>query len=871
MIIDNSTLPICSALPALREALARARGSVLTAPPGSGKTTFVPLALLDEPFLAGKKIIMLEPRRVAARAAAWRMSDMLGETCGKTVGYMTRFEREISASTRVIVLTEGLFTRRILDDPELSNCGLVIFDEFHERSLNADFGLALALDCQRALRPDLRILVMSATLDTAPIARHIGNAPVISAEGKMFPVETVFCPQPRERRLSDSVASVVRRSLAETDGSILAFLPGEGEIKSACELLRDVSADIDILPLYAALPKHEQDRVLRPSPQGRRKVALATSIAESSLTIDGISAVVDCGFARVSQFSPESGMSRLVTVRITRDRADQRRGRAGRLRPGVCYRLWQREDDATLDSSAPPEILTADLAPLVLQTADWGRADASTLDWLTPPPSAAWKQAVELLRELGALDKNLSPTKHGRDMARFGVHPRLSHPLAWGQSAPAAPQFLETAALIAAALSENVVYRESNNISHLLAEIENPRGAISPGARQRIKELAKSLEGVAAALCAARRCKGTVSGYTPPPQIGVGAILAMAFPDRVAKRRPLATDTGRYLLSCGRGAMLRDNDPLAASDWICAAELDDSAGGEARIRLAAPLTFAEVEELFSDLFVKADLFEWNERTKRVDALERTTFGAITVRERPERDPDPERVLKCLCDGIRREGIDKLNWTPAALNLRARINVAQTRMSVRDESVKNPHTGKNVCATFYTDKNVCATFSDESIAANLEQILGPFLFGKTSLKEAAECDLHNALLTALGSDAARQLDALAPTHLKVPSGSEIRIDYTGDQPAASVRIQECFGMKTTPKVCGGKIPVLLKLLSPAQRPVQITADLESFWKNGYAEVRKDLRGRYPKHYWPEDPTTAIPTRRLARNVPSHTDN
>ncbi|MCL1910299.1 MAG: DEAD/DEAH box helicase, partial [Kiritimatiellaeota bacterium] len=349
-------LPVISALPALRDALARARGSVLTAPPGSGKTTLVPLALLDAAWLAGKKIVMLEPRRVATRAAAWRMADLLGEECGKTVGYMTRFEREISAASRIIVLTEGLFTRRILDDPELGDCGLVIFDEFHERSLNADFGLALALDCQRGLRPDLRILVMSATLDAAPIAKFLESRnceiaklrnpiPIISAEGRMFPVETVFCPQARERRIAESVASVVRRALAETDGSVLAFLPGEGEIRSACELLRDVGGNVDTLPLYAALPKAEQDRVLKPSPQGRRKVALATSIAESSLTIEGISAVVDCGFARVSRFSPESGMSRLETIRISRDRADQRRGRAGRLRAGVCYRLWSREDD----------------------------------------------------------------------------------------------------------------------------------------------------------------------------------------------------------------------------------------------------------------------------------------------------------------------------------------------------------------------------------------------------------------------------------------------------------------------------------------------------------------------------------------------
>ena len=861
----SERLPAAAALPALRAALSSGRGAVLTAPPGSGKTTLVPLALLDEPFLDGKKIIMLEPRRVAARAAAWRMADMLGEECGKTVGYATRFEREMSGATRVVVLTEGLFTRRILDDPALEDAGLVIFDEFHERSLNTDFGLALALDSQRGLRPDLRLLVMSATLDAAPVARFIG-AEIVAAEGRMFPVETRFVPQPPNRRIAEAAAAGARRALAETSGSILVFLPGEGEIKAAAEILEDdarragagggsrgADADAgaasanagaaDILPLYAALPKAEQDRVLRPSPRGRRKVVLATSIAESSLTIEGIGAVVDCGFARVSRFSPESGMSRLETIRVTRDRADQRAGRAGRLGPGVCFRLWSREDDAALRSSAPPEIIAADLAPLVLQTADWSRADPATLDWLSPPPLAAWKQAVELLRGLGALSKDLSPTTHGREMSRLGIHPRLAHALIRAAQS-ADPAALETAALISACLSENVAYRESSNISHLLAELENPRGAISSGARQRVRELAKTLARQARGAVSANAKTSADAGTDARAPLTPGALLALAFPDRVGRRRPLASDAGRYLLACGRGAKLRDNDPLAASDWICAAELDDASAAEAQIRLAAPLAPAEIDALFSDRFERGDIFEWNDRLKRVDALERETLDAITVRERPAQTPDPARLLRCLCDGIRREGLERLGWTDSARNLQSRI---QTTAAAMPEE-------------HFPD------VSDTALTAALEDWLSAALYGKRSLKEAAEIDLHSALTALLGASA-RRLETLAPTHLQVPSGSHIKIDYTGGQPALSARIQECFGMTATPRICAGRIPILLKLLSPGQQPVQITSDLESFWRAGYAEVRKDLRGRYPKHYWPEDPTTAIATRRVRPHPPA----
>lgn len=822
-------LPVAAALPRLRTALRDHRAAVLVAPPGSGKTTVVPLALLDEPWLAGKRILMLEPRRMAARAASWRMADLLGEASGATVGHHMRLERCFGRDTRIIVLTEGLLSRRIAADPELADVGLLVFDEFHERSVNADFGLALALDVQRNLRPDLRILVMSATLDAGPVARHLGGAPVVEAQGRMFPVETVFAPRPKAERIAERTAVVVRRALAEQPGSILAFLPGEGEIRAAAELLAASAAPgVDLVPLYAALPKAEQDAALRPSPTGRRKVVLATSIAESSLTIDGIAAVVDSGAARVSRFSPATGMSRLETIAVPRDRADQRRGRAGRLGPGICYRIWSEAEDARLDAASLPEILTADLAPLALLAADWGSSAPDSLPWLTPPPATAWRQALDLLAGLQALDPQGRITPRGRRMARLGTHPRLAHAMIEAAACGDA-ESRRNACLLAAILSEGPsAGRLSSNIAHLLGEIETPRGAIAPAVRQRIRELAASW---------ARELDALAVAASSPRPLSVGLLLAWAYPDRIGLGRKLADDAGRYLLSGGRGAKLPPGDPLAASDWICVAEIDDR-DADATIRLAAPIAQAEVERHFSHLFHTAAAIAWNARAKRVEAAEREMFGEVQVRERPLKDPDDAAILACLCDGIRQEGIERLNWTDGARNLQARVRVVAAAM---------PEEG-------------LPDVSDAALAATLEDWLGPSLHGMRSLAQAAEVDVQAALLARLGA-AARRLDTLAPTHLRVPSGSNIRIDYTEAQPAAAVRIQEVFGMMRTPAVAGGRVRVLLKLLSPAQRPVQITADLESFWKNGYSEVRKDLRGRYPRHYWPEDPSQAEPTRRV----------
>ena len=826
-------LPATAAFPALRRALAERPCAVLCAPPGSGKTTLAPLALVDESWLAGKKILLLEPRRMAARAAAWRMSDLAGSPLGGLVGYHIRLERKASRDTRVEVLTEGLLSRRILSDPELAEAGLVIFDEFHERSLHADFGLALALDVQRGLRPDLRILVMSATLDADTVARHLGGAsappaPVVRAEGRLFPVETEWLDLRHEPSVAARAAAGVRRALVVRRGSVLAFLPGEGEIRTVARLLGEsrLGPDVDLLPLYAALPRAEQDAALRPSPPGRRKVVLATSIAESSLTIDGIESVVDCGRARVSRFSPDTGMSHLETVPITRDRADQRRGRAGRLGPGFCLRLWGEDEDRRLAPAAPPEILQADLAPVALAAADWGSPDPAALPWPTPPPRAAWNQALELLGALGALDAKNAITPHGRELARLGAHPRLAHMML--AAASAGPAALREACLLAAALSENLPAsaRPSSNAEHLVGDLQRGDGAIPPAARARIKELARAWE---RQLSASHPVEGAAAPST-------GCLLAFAYPDRVARRRTLARDAGRYRLVGGRGAALAPGDGLAAREWLVVADIDD-ADADGAIRLAAPIDGTDVERLFGGRATTAQVLAWNERLLRVDAVERRMLGAIVWKERPLRDPDPEAVLACLCRGLRAAGVERLGWTDAARALQARA--AFLRRALPEEDVPD--------------------LSDDALAADLDAWLGPRLYGLSTLAQAAAVDLVPALEERLGAWAGR-LAELAPTHLVVATGSRIRIDYAGAEPTASVRLQECFGMLGTPRIARGRVPVRLQLLSPAMRPVQITSDLASFWREGYPAVRKELRGRYPRHEWPEDPVRAAATRR-----------
>ena len=837
MDIPLPDLPATRAVPELRAALAApGAAAVFSAPPGSGKTTALPLALLGEPWMRGARTLLLEPRRVAARAAAWRMSDLAGDAPGGLVGYRMRLEGKSSAATRVLVLTEGMLARMILSDPELRGVALVVFDEFHERSLQADFGLALALDVRRGLRPDLRILVMSATIDETAVASKLGpGAAALRAEGRIYPVETEFAAFPQEPSIARKTALGVRRALASRDGSVLAFLPGEGEIRTCASVLAESGSlprDVDLRPLFAALPRAEQDAALAPSPPGRRKVVLATSIAESSLTIDGIASVVDSGWARVSRFSPDTGMSHLETVRVSRDRADQRAGRAGRLGPGWCLRLWDEGADRRLAPSAPPEILDADLAPVVLACADWGVAEPGGLPWPTPPPADSWRAARDTLVSLGALGRDGAVTPLGREMAALGVHPRLAR-MVLGARALGEEAFSE-ACLLAAALSENLPSsaRPSSNAEHLVRDLQEGGGPMAPPLRSRIRELARSI----ARSAAGRDAGPAAESGAPARPASTGELLALAYPDRVARRRALARSEGRYRMVGGRGACLAPGDGLARSEWIVVAEID-GADADGAIRLAAPLRGEEVERLFSDRFETAAVLAWNARTERVDAVTRTSLGAVAVRETPLPDPDPEAVLAALCAGIRAAGISRLGWTDAAARLRERVAFA--RRAAPDEGFPD--------------------WSDEALARDLASWLGPRLFGLHSLAQAARIDLASALRDSLGA-LARRLDALAPASVVVPTGTHVAVDYSGHAPVASVRLQECFGMTETPRVAGGRVPVLLQLLSPAMRPVQTTSDIASFWREGYALVRKEMRGRYPRHYWPDDPLSAAPTRR-----------
>lgn len=827
--------PVDTLLPALAASLEANRPVVLQAPPGSGKTTRVAPFLLDAPWLRGRKILMLEPRRLAARAAAGYMARQRDESVGETVGYHIRLDRQAGPRTRIEILTEGLLTQRLLSDPELADTGLIIFDEFHERSLAADTGLALTLDARNALRPDLRIIVMSATLQPGPIAAHLGGADIHTAEARLFPVETRLLSRLPAAPLPVFTADAVCRALREDSGSILVFLPGEGEIRRTLARLREAGLppDVSLHPLYGALPRDEQDAAVEPPPPGRRKVVLATSIAESSLTIEGVRVVIDTGWMRVPRFSPRYGMSRLETLRITRDRADQRRGRAGRLCPGVCYRLWDEITDQQLSPEALPEIFDADLAPTVLQSAEWGTAARDGLPWLTPPPDAAWRYATTLLQELGALASSpLQPTAYslqpapppaitprGRAMVKIPVHPRLAHMIFEAAAAGCA----QRACLLAAALTEadaDAALRHETDARRLLDRLDHPS---HEGFAHRTQELARRW------------------GRPYPPadraRLSEGLLLAWAFPDRIARRRDAS---GHYLLRSGRGATLDTAEPLAREEWLVAAELQDDAT-DAKIRLAAPLTREEIDDAFGEAFESRALISWDKRSESVQAVNRICLGAIIIREGGQAAPNPDDLRAALFEGIRQKGIDQLPWTKSSRALQERVCFLHRALP----------------------DGAWPDFSEAALLADLDAWLGPYCDGVTRWSHVQVLDLTNILLNRLDACGCsrRALDELAPTHLPVPSGSNIQVRYDQEAPYLAVRIQEVFGMTRTPKIAGGRVPVVMHLLSPAQRPVQVTSDLESFWATGYTYVRKDLRGRYPKHYWPEDPREAIPTRRV----------
>lgn len=826
----NTVLPVDDVILELADVLRRGHNAVLQAPPGAGKTTRVPLALLNEHWLSGKRILMLEPRRLAARAAAYYMALQLGEAVGETVGYRVRMDNRVSARTRIEVITEGVLTRLLQDDPTLTNVGLVIFDEFHERNLQADVGLALCLEIQGALRDDLRLLAMSATLAGEPVAALLGQAPVITSTGRSFPVATRYLP-PDARRATgpaflDHVAAAIKRALAEESGSVLVFLPGVTEIKRVERLLREMSlgAHILIAPLYGELNQDVQEQAILPAPAGQRKVVLATSIAETSLTIEGIRVVIDSGWARAPRFDPVSGLTRLTTLPASQASAAQRRGRAGRLEPGVCYRLWSEGAHHKLPKYDRPEILDADLASLALDIAQWGIADPNALAWLDAPPAAHYAQARELLQELGALDHNGAITAHGQRVAALAMHPRLAHMVLMGIELKLGALACDLAALLG---ERDVIKGERDADLHLRLQALGNNNAIAGIDRSACTRVRKQAEQWRRQLRLSDRDTATHTDRG-------GVLLAYAYPDRIAQRRP--GDEPRYLLANGRGAFFAQHESLSAAEYIVAAHLD-GAQKEARIFLAVAITRAELEAHFADLIATRDIIEWDSRNECVQSRRQRHLGALILDDAPLSAADTQAIIRAMLHGIREMGINCLPWNKGLRAWQQRVQFLH-----RLEPQHRPD------------------IADENLLATLEDWLAPYLHGVTRRAHLANVDLHAALTGLLNWEQQHALDELAPTHLSVPSGSRIPINYDNDPPVLAVRLQELFGLTETPRIAGGRVALLLHLLSPAYRPVQVTQDLAGFWARSYHEVKKDLKGRYPKHYWPDDPLHAQATAR-----------
>jgi len=815
----DTPLPIDAVLDQLSRTLADNNAAVLVAPPGAGKTTRVPLALLDAPWLRGKKIIMLEPRRIAARASAERMAKTLGERAGETVGYRVRFGSKVSRATKIEVVTEGIFSRQILDDPELSGVAAVLFDEFHERSLDADMGLALARDAQVGLREDLRILVMSATLDGARVAKLLGDAKVISSEGRAFPVETRYLGRkadaPLERQMADAIAMALRAD----PGSVLAFLPGAAEIRRTQNFLgeRIHDASIEIVPLFGALDAAVQDRAIAPAPKGQRKVVLATSIAETSLTIEGVRIVVDSGVARVPRYEPDIGLTRLETVRASRAAVDQRRGRAGRTEPGVCYRLWDEPQTASLAAYTQPEILSADLSSLVLDLAQWGVSDPATLAFLDPPPAPALKEARSLLGELGALDSDGRITAEGKSLRELALPPRLARMIVDSHRLGAG----EEAADIAAVLTERGLGGDSVDLDARLDQFRRDRSQRSSSARSLAQRWASQVAAT----------EGAPAEDTSP---STGVMLALAFPDRVARNR----GNGSFVLANGRGAAVDQTSALARAPYVAVAELTGTAAN-GRILLAAPILQSDIERHFADQIESADEISFDRGAMALRARRRKTLHAITLSETPMALKPSAETARVLADGLVAVGLDRLPWSKPAKQWRDRV------MFLRKAEGES-----------WPD------LSDDALALQREAWLVPALYDKTALKDLSAGDLSDALMTLLPWELRARLEREAPTHFEAPTGTQLAIDYEAEQgPTIAVRLQELFGLNTHPSIAKGAVPLVLELLSPAHRPVQVTRDLPGFWRGSYAAVRSDLRGRYPRHPWPEDPASAAPTRRV----------
>jgi len=815
-------LPINAALPDLTAALRTQNAAVLVAPPGAGKTTRVPLVLAGEEWAQNKRrILVLEPRRLAARAAAERMAKTLGERVGETVGLRVRFGSKLSRKTRIEILTEGVFTRLILDDPMLDGVAAVLFDEFHERSLDADLGLALARDVQRGLREDLRLLVMSATIDGARVASLLGDAPVIAAEGRAFPVETRYLGRDA-RPIEPQIADAIVRAMRADTGSLLAFLPGAGEIRRTQALLDGrFDPSVDVVALYGALAADEQDRAIAPSPPGRRKVVLATSIAETSITIEGVRIVIDSGLARVPRYEPDVGVTRLETVRVSRAAADQRRGRAGRTEPGICYRLWDEPQTAALEPFSRPEILSADLSSLALDLAAWG-SGSENLAFLDPPPRPALAEAKALLAELGAIDGDGRITEEGKKLRRLPLPPRLARMVvdaaAEGAALPAAE--------IALVIGERGLAGDDVDLTHRFAAFHRDRSSRAREARALARRWAEIAESSASPLAQSAPLNGEAS---------IGAWLALAYPERVAKNRGGAA--GAFVLANGRGAQIDPASPLAREPYLAVAELAGSAAA-GRILLAAPIGLAEIEARFADRIVTREDIAFDPASASLRLRRLRRFGAITLSEQPMSAAASEAAARILAEGIARLGIDRLPWTKALRQWRDRVMFL--RASEGDE---------------WPD------LSDAALAATVNAWLGPSLAAKTELRDITTDDLETALNALLPWPLKRRIEAEAPTHFAAPTGSRVPIDYQAEGgPKIAIRVQELFGLDRHPAIAGGRIPLLIELLSPAHRPVQMTRDLPGFWRGSYAAVRAEMRGRYPKHPWPDDPLAAPATRR-----------
>jgi ATP-dependent helicase HrpB len=846
MSLSLPPLPIDDLLPDLKRALAGNSAVVLQAEPGAGKTTRVPLALLEEPWLAGRRIWMLEPRRLAAGNAARYMAGCLGEPAGATVGFAIRFERRVSARTRIEVMTEGILTRRLQVDPFLEGVGLVIFDEFHERNLHSDLALALCRDVQSGLREDLKLLVMSATLDAEPVARLLGGAPLLTSQGRSFPVDVRYLDREPRGTVAEYTAAAVRRALEEGEGDILVFLPGAGDIRRCRELL-EVGSGRDetlICSLYGDLPYAEQERALLPA--GRRKVVLATNIAETSLTIEGVSMVIDSGFMRRPRFDSASGLQHLETVRLSRANAVQRAGRAGRLGPGTCLRLWTKSQHGALLPFAPAEIRSADLASLALDLARWGMADALQLAWLDPPPESALRQGRELLQALGALDGKGRITLEGEAMSALPIHPRLAALLRAGEKLGQ----ISLACDLAALLSERDLLALRERATHRTRCDLLERWELLAAWR---RHPSRSGGGIDGAAC--RAVERTASFWRkqfglsekdlpgPPDEDILGRLLAAAYPDRIGRKREESTD--RYLLSGGQGGQLSPRSGVRDAEFLVAVNVAGGRQGDGRIHAACEVSRELLEDEFGPRLAWHRRVEWDRELERIVGCEELLLGAVALAVRPVAATGAETVA-ALLQGIRQLGLGVFNRPDTVVQLTGRINFLARTL---------PEQAWPDC-------------SDEALLADLENWLGPFLAGARNRGDLGRIDLQPALLARLDWRQQRLLEELAPTRLEVPSGHRIPLDYpVVGPPVLAVKLQELFGLGETPRVAGGRVPVLIHLLSPARRPVAVTDDLRGFWERGYPEVKKELAGRYPKHPWPDDPWRAMPTRAVKKRIPT----